>query len=342
MQNSYFSEQHHELIDECVRYGLSIGLRTDRTDRIAAKKAVIAHYKSCGLSPPNDICWFESPYACVKALASARDEAPRGYHTETWRRLVGKFDSLKSGAIPRYDPNVPEDIRTLHYDLKIQLDQQIWYFAGNELSKNVRKRTRLPFNAVNSHIGAHFNARHAAEIYALEKLQKYISPEMLSFRRATELLWWWYPGEKIAYLSEPPVALHLAHEPHPSQMHCATGKAIEFADGTGFSAWRGEEIPDKWLTGHPPTPAEAISRRNDNQRAIACEIVGWQNIFNALEAREIDRNLDQKVGTEWEINLPKIGPQRFLDFVDKWDRRKLLLIPQDIGAVLKARAALHL
>ncbi|WP_454597627.1 DUF6745 domain-containing protein [Qipengyuania sp. SM2507] len=338
MAHSYFSEKHHDLIDKAVNFGFSIGLRSDRSDRAAAELALAELYIACGISPPEKVLWFESPYESVKALAAENKKERWGYHTDTWRKLVGDFASLKASAIPQHDPRVPYDIRHIKLDLSSRIDMKVWHWVGAELSKDVRKRTRMPVNAVASHVGAHFNARHAAEIYVLERLGQQVKPELVSFRRATELLWWWHPGEKIAYASEPPIAVHLDVEPRQPRLHCKSGKAIQFADGTGFSSWHGQVIPDRWVDGKPPSPEQAVSRKNEDERAVACEIVGWNRIFDALSARKIDEHNDGNHAALWEISIAAGTSQRYLDCIDRRGQRTLILVDNSISSVAQAKA----
>lgn len=340
MSHFYYSEKHHKLIDEAVRYGLSIGLRTERTDRGAAEAAINELYTSVGRPAPEKILWFESPYASVKALADEHEKARWGYHTSIWHELIGNFDSLKASAIPQHDPRVPDDIRHIKLDLSSRIDMEVWHWVGSELAKNLRKRTRAPVNAVSSHIGAHFNARHAAEIFALEKLGKAIEPRFASFRSVTELLWWWHPGERNVYASEPPTVIHRDNKPRQPRLHRSKGKALQFADGAGITAWRGQVIPDGWLAGKPPTPEQAVNRRDDAERAIACEIIGWNRVFEALRSKQVDVIEIPTRATLRAIHTGTNPSGRFLDFVDRQGRRHLMPVDASVSSVAEAKAKL--
>lgn len=117
--------------------------------------------------------------------------------------------------------------------------------------------------------------------------------------------------------------------------------AIEFADGRGLSAWHGQTIPDDWVNGKPPSPAEALHWPNMDQRAAACEIVGWHNILDQLDARTINDSGDPLWGRLVEVSLPDSGRERFLDAICGTGRRFALPVPPDTASVDQAQSVLH-
>ena len=78
-----------------------------------------------------------------------------------------------------------------------------------------------------------------------------------------------------------------------------------------------------------------------DQRAAACEIVGWHNILDQLKARTIDDSGDPVWGKLVEVNLPDSGKERFLDALCGTGRRFALPVPPSTKSVDAAQSILH-
>jgi hypothetical protein len=144
--------------------------------------------------------------------------------------------------------------------------------------------------------------------------------------------------ENIVIASQRPTDIRRDNE---RRLHCETGKAVIYADGTGISSWHGQFIPNAWVGGKPPTPGEALHWWNLDQRAVACEIVGWRNIIGQHHAQTIDDSGDPIWGKLIEVNLPGYGRERFLDVVCATGRRFALLVPPRTTTVDAAQSVLH-
>ena len=187
-------------------------------------------------------------------------------------------------------------------------------------------------------VGAHYDADDAAWFMAWDQYGISLPPSALTMIEVSRHVWWYYPGREIVYVSDRPTKIARDDE---GRLHCESGKAIEFADGKGFSAWHGQTIPDEWVTGSPPEPAKALHWPNMDQRAAACEIVGWHNILDQLKARTIDDSGNPVWGKLVEVNLPDSGKERFLDALCGTGRRFALPVPPDTKSVDAAQSILH-
>ena len=156
-------------------------------------------------------------------------------------------------------------------------------------------------------------------------------------RISTQCEWWW-PYENIVVASQKPICVSWDDN---RRLHSETGKAVEYADGTGLSAWHGQTIPDEWVKGSPPAAKDALHWPNMDQRAAACEIVGWHNILDQLNARTIDDSGDHVWGRLVEVDLPDSGKERFLDALCGTGRRFALPVPPKTKTVDEAQSVLH-
>jgi hypothetical protein len=122
------------------------------------------------------------------------------------------------------------------------------------------------------------------------------------------------------------------------RLHSASGHAIEWPDGWGISSWHGVTVPDEWVTGHPPSPAEALAEENVERRRAACEIIGWDRILSELNAKQIDIDPDPEIGELIEVNLPDAPRSRFLRVLCGTGRRFAIPVPDDMPTALAANA----
>ena len=304
-------------------FGLNIGLSTERTDRVAADAAIRAHYRACGLAEPKEILWFDSPYASV------RDSVGDSVGASVWASV---WDSVRDSVWASVRDSVRESVGDSVRD-------SVWASVWDSVRDSVRESVWDSVRAsVWDSIGAHYDANDASWFMAWDQYGISLPPSALTMIEVSRHVWWYYPGREIVYASDRPTKIARDDE---GRLHCENGKAIEFADGKGFSAWHGQTIPDEWVTGSPPEPAKALHWPNMDQRAAACEIVGWHNILDQLQARTIDDSGDPVWGRLVEVDLPESGKERFLDALCGTGRRFALPVPPDTASVDAAQSILH-
>ncbi|WP_394436750.1 DUF6745 domain-containing protein [Sphingobium naphthae] len=149
---------------------------------------------------------------------------------------------------------------------------------------------------------------------------------------------YWWPFDGIVIASEKPRVVRWDDN---RLLHGETGPSVEFSDGYALHTWHGQAIPAEWVTGKPPSPVECLTWRNLDQRAAACEIVGWHNILDEVGARTIDDSGDPAWGKLVEVDLPDNGPQRMLDAMCGTGRRFALLTTMNVNTVDEAQSELH-
>ena len=332
------SAEQEAMLPSFVEYGLRIGLSTERSDRVAGTAAIKAHYHACGLKEP-EVRWFDSPYASVwdSVEASVRASVGDSVEASVWasvRASVG--DSVRASV----GDSVWASIRASVGD---SVRASVWASVGASVWASVRASVRASVWAsvgasVWDSVGAHYDADYAAWFMAWDRYGISLPAAAFTFMRVCEEVWWFYPGLDVVLASDRPIAIRRDQE---GRLHHETGKSVEFMDGSGLSSWHGQTIPDAWVTGSPPSAADAVTWRNMDQRAAACEIIGWHNIMDELGARTIDADADPAIGSLVEINLPDHGPQKMLDVMCGTGRRFALLAPDEATTALQAQAILN-
>ena len=117
--------------------------------------------------------------------------------------------------------------------------------------------------------------------------------------------------------------------------HCVDGPSHLWRDGWALYHWHGVSIPKEWVSGQKPSAKDAISWPQIEQRRAACEIAGWGNILEELDASIIDVDDDPEVGILLECSLPDAGKQRFLKVVCGTGRMFVLPVPPSCETALE-------
>lgn len=121
------------------------------------------------------------------------------------------------------------------------------------------------------------------------------------------------------------------------RLHRADGPAV-VADDDDIYFWQGTLIPAEWIEDRASlTPQMALTWTNVEQRRAACEILGWDKILSALDARVINEDAPE-IGTLVEVNLPDSGPERFLRVMCGTGRQFALPVPRNMRTALQAQA----
>ena len=107
-------------------------------------------------------------------------------------------------------------------------------------------------------------------------------------------------------------------------------------------SWRGERIPDEWIESPETlTATVAITWDNVEQRRCACEILGWETVLRELGCQVIDTNPTPLVGQLVEVEIPGIGPEKFLRALCGTGRVFALPVPPTMETALQANALIN-
>lgn len=124
--------------------------------------------------------------------------------------------------------------------------------------------------------------------------------------------------------------------------HCETGPSHLWRDGWALYFWHGVSVPAEWIEDRKSlTPQMALSQDNTELRRVACEIVGWNNILPALDARLIDKDPDPQIGELFEVDLPDAPKERFLRARCGTNRIVVMWVGKNHRTALEANAATY-
>ena len=304
----------------------AIGLNTDPIDRQKAERSIKNLYKIAGEDEPI-VLFFDSPAACLisRALLQktelfvAEDQLVNQLRGQLWNQLMHQFWDQLGGQ--------PWD--QLWNQLRVQLEGEL----GGQLVSKLRDQLRDQFRGQLEDqfrgqledqlrgrlwkvhdslwfIGGWDNFWLAFYKFGQEIGVAYKNQDHLDAYTdyATEAgVMYAYKG--IAFASDRAEKLSFDDE---RRLHCENDYAMKFRDGYGLCSWHGVRVPDEWILSKSLDAKTALAQQNMEQRRVACEIVGWNNILLELKAKRIDKHDNPFVGELLEVELPDIGREVFL------------------------------
>lgn len=147
---------------------------------------------------------------------------------------------------------------------------------------------------------------------------------------------WWTPVDEYCFVSDRPRVVKFDNE---RRLHREDGLAVEYSDGWGTAAWHGTRIPKSWILDKKSLTAKtALTWENIEQRRAACEILGWVNVLDELNAKVINEDEDPEIGSLLEVEIPDIGKERFLKVQCGTGRTFALPVPPNMKTALQANA----
>ena len=147
---------------------------------------------------------------------------------------------------------------------------------------------------------------------------------------------WVYCSRETAIVMDRPEFVKMDEQ---NRLHCENGPAILYPDGFTVYSWHGVRVPGEWIENKASlTAATALTVENIEQRRAAMEILGWDNIIKELDAKIIDQDDDPMIGTLLEVNIPDIGPEKFLRVVCGTGRTFAIPVPPDMKTALAANS----
>ena len=155
-------------------------------------------------------------------------------------------------------------------------------------------------------------------------------------RIAANCGWVWFFAGAVIITDRP----RILRRDDQNRLHCEDGPALEYRDGFAIHAWHRTRIPAEWVEDRASLTAKiALTWPNVDQRAAACEILGWHNIINSMNARIIDADDDPQIGRLVEIDLPDHGPQKFIHARCGTGREIAVMADARATTILEAQAA---
>lgn len=147
---------------------------------------------------------------------------------------------------------------------------------------------------------------------------------------------WWSPYKNYVVFQDRPELIKMDDR---NLLHCEDGPAIRYRDGFSVYSWHGVRIPAEWITDRKSLSAKtALTWANMEERRAACEIVGWANILNELNAVTINKDVNPEIGELVEVNLPDIGKEKFLCVRCGTGRDFAIPVPKEMKTAHEANA----
>jgi hypothetical protein len=127
------------------------------------------------------------------------------------------------------------------------------------------------------------------------------------------------------------------------RLHSEKGPAIVWQDGTKVYAWRNQIVPKSFFNKRTMTAKKVLRIRNADQKAAAMEIVGWEKIFQELDAEILDRDDDPEIGTLWAAHshIGDLPSTVFLEVKCGTGRKFFIPVDEDCRTAKQAQAWIY-
>lgn len=142
-----------------------------------------------------------------------------------------------------------------------------------------------------------------------------------------------------AIVCDNPSTLHVEIVDGNGRLHCPNGPAKVYRDRVEVYAWHGTYVPERWIMEPGALTAQvALAEDNTEKRRAACEILGWAKVLDQLDARIIDKDPDEKIGTLYEADLPDAPGERFLKAKCGTGRDVVVIVDKSAQTAIQANA----
>ena len=258
---------------------LAIGRSTESANRPAAEKAITRMYELMG-NPAPRFWWSDGPAVGSIVRTILTDEKKGANLGANLRANLG--DNLRANLGANLRDNLEANLR----------DTGIW---NHNFLWGSQDFYWISYYRFAQEIGCVFNEGDTKRMDIMEAI-------------SSQCEWWW-PFDGIVFVSQRPKV----YWDGEGRIHREDGPAVEYKGGYGLSFWRGTCIPNEWIAGGPPEADKIMSIPNTEQRRVACEMRGWQNVIPCLPNAElVDKNPNPQIGELWQATLPDHGKECFL------------------------------
>ena len=313
--------EQEAMFSEYVRRWTAIGRCCDPADRGKAEQAIRLMYQAGGCEPPPKIVWCTSPLASALTRSIARQLQKDSIRDSVGDSVWGSVSDSVWGSI------------------RDSVGASVWGSVGDSVGASVGDSIR---GSVRDSVRASVYGQHDAGWLSFYRFFQDIgldseTAKLKGLWMLCESAGWALPHENICWVSERTSSLHFDDA---GRLHCEDGPAVSYPDGWGAHCWHGTNIPAGWVD-KPPAAKDALTWQNMEQRRAACEIVGWVNILEQLDAKTIDAHKNPMVGELLEVNLPDVGQERFLRVKCGTNRLFALPVPPDMDTAENAQRWLN-
>jgi len=302
--------ERQAIISEGRAKWLAAGLSTQPADFDRAESAITRLYERIGKKKPHFVR-LSSPFAA---------EIYINLITKTWPKVLegGQLgDQLRGQLGGQLGGQLRDQLGGQLWD---QLGGQLWGQLRGQLRDQLRGQLEENFEGTTlSYMGTWFAGQWDSYLWGwLEtgrKLGVVYKPDVDAALddhcEISQSINWFYPFNDFCIMTDRPRVISRDLENRP---HNETGKALEYSDGSGFSAWHGTRVPDHWVTDKATVdPSEIIKHENVEVRAAGAALIGWPRMLSVLKMKVIDDSGSDDIGQLIELTLPGLDkPGRFL------------------------------
>jgi len=260
--------------------------------------------------------------------------------SQVWSQVGSQVESQVGSQV---ESQVWSQVRS---QVRSQVESQVESQVGSQVGSQVRSQVWSQVESqVWSQVRSGFSNYYISQFWAgwgayvsfFRDVCGWGDPVLENFSVGEELIkscgWtWWH--ENILAISDRPKEIHRDNE---GRLHCETGPSIAYRDGWALWHWHGVSVPREWIEDKASLTAQkALTWSNVEQRRAACEILGWERILSALNARTINKDDDPEIGELVEVEIPEIGLERFLRVRCGTGRRFALPVPPNMKTAVEA------
>jgi hypothetical protein len=280
------------------RSWLAVGLATGPADRSEAEEAVRTAYRRAGLTGPERFEWHGSPRAGAVAAARLAAGADGGQAGRSVRGDVRTrpWAAARAALASRLGPRGWAEHWTA-------TGARTWQLLIDRLVTPIRTRLDADLAETADTIGmalldAVQGQHDAAWLPAFEGVV-----ELEGLAGVARTAGWWWPYERVAILTERPVALH---RDNLGRLHHGDGPALSYPDGWSMHAWRGMPIPPDVVVRLPSLTAHEIrAETNAEMRRVMVEYFGYERYLRETGAKKVH---EDEYGTLWRADIPGDEP----------------------------------
>ena len=310
-----------------------IGLQTGQADFKTFNHYMPICYQKAGIPYPQNIVIVNSPLVGALAASIANSIAVDGAVHGAVHAAVDDVVRAAVGGAVSAAVRVAVD-GAVSADVRVAVDDAV----GGAVSAAITKKWHLWLGGqfwVGGWWGSPSFVSFFTDVCGLE-LSAEIMQRAEAYRKVCESVNYIWPNEKFVIVCNRPIWIKRDAQ---GRLHAETGNAIQYPDGWGLAMWHGVRIPHEWLENKANLdPHMAITWKNIEQRRAACEIIGWAKILSALNAKVIDKNASEQIGTLLEVNLPDSGEERFLKVKCGTGRDFVIPVPRYVQTAAQANA----
>lgn len=331
-------------LDAVAGEWLAALLTVGPTDREAAETGVDQAYRAASLAPPERVVWLGSPLAGAVAVALLTGlDTDMAAPDPSWEPVRKELERQGQPAAPgRAGPPVRPRIGPMCWAqararLRRQTGPSLWdqawgATAGALLGRLPEQLWRLQLLAIGDRSDTRLGWPASERLWneamlgppevvwcALVDGLGRVLPGLAGPRpgrlaglgRVTRAAGWWWPLERVAVLTDHPVALHRDGQ---GRLHRPDGPALAYPDGSALHAWHGTPVPAELIARLPGLRADDITAEpNLELRRVMTEAYGLGRYLRDAGARLVGEDV---YGRLWRLERPEGEPLAVVEVVN--------------------------